>query len=495
MADRFARASAAFNTVIWSDVPTGGSTNASFNPTASDVCYANGYTVSIPTSITVSELRSDVNGSGATGSGGFTCSVSDVVINTTNIVSGATPVLSTSSASGTIFIVGNILGGTSTNSYGVNNTSTGIVRITGNITGNATNWCCGIYNNNGGNLIVTGNVSGGTGVNCYGITNRITGSVIVNGNIYGISNNAYGIDNQSTGTITVNNGNVYGNLINGINNLSAGTITINNGNVYGGTAATAYGINNAGLGILNVTGNVYGGTAATAYGINNASYGSVIINGTVQASSYSTATNNASTGLMIVNGTVVGNEFGKGSSGCTSQVGLSASQTGVTYVKAVKYGSRGQSPTSGPIFFLQDPELNSVSFVTDALSSYVNLYRQDKSSQNQALISDVRKGTVYAGGTRTGTCNIPLPSQVAIGTPIDNTIGTAVITAASAETAFLNHLKYKKSIIKIASTWYLVIRDANDTVDLVRKPLKDKNGADITDYAAGVMTTELGSVI
>lgn len=44
--------------------------------------------------------------------------------------------------------------------------------------------------------------------------------------------------------------------------------------------------------------------------------------------------------------------------------------------------------------------------------------------------SNVRAGVVYHFGTLTGTCAIPAANQVSVGVPVDNTVGTAILTAS-----------------------------------------------------------------
>jgi len=44
--------------------------------------------------------------------------------------------------------------------------------------------------------------------------------------------------------------------------------------------------------------------------------------------------------------------------------------------------------------------------------------------------SDVRDGTSYASGALTGTLKVPTASSVAVGVPVDNTVGTAIISVS-----------------------------------------------------------------
>ena len=64
----------------------------------------------------------------------------------------------------------------------------------------------------------------------------------------------------------------------------------------------------------------------------------------------------------------------------------------------------------------------------------------------------------------------------------------------STDVSFIfNCIKNKKYLIKIGSVWYLKIRNADDSADIVSKPLKDKNGNNITDIHAGILAQELKS--
>lgn len=56
-------------------------------------------------------------------------------------------------------------------------------------------------------------------------------------------------------------------------------------------------------------------------------------------------------------------------------------------------------------------------------------------------------------------------------------------------------IKNKKYLTKIGSVWYLKIRNAGDTADIVNKAIKDKDGDNITDIQAGIMAQELKSSV
>ena len=53
----------------------------------------------------------------------------------------------------------------------------------------------------------------------------------------------------------------------------------------------------------------------------------------------------------------------------------------------------------------------------------------------------------------------------------------------------------KRGIRKESSTWYLYVRNAADGADILKKALKDKDGNDITDIAAGAIAAELASSV
>lgn len=52
-------------------------------------------------------------------------------------------------------------------------------------------------------------------------------------------------------------------------------------------------------------------------------------------------------------------------------------------------------------------------------------------------------------------------------------------------------IKNKKSLEKTGAVWELIIYDDDDSTPIMQKDLKDKDGNDITDLAAGVLAMEL----
>lgn len=76
-----------------------------------------------------------------------------------------------------------------------------------------------------------------------------------------------------------------------------------------------------------------------------------------------------------------------------------------------------------------------------------------------------------------------------ISTIITNT--TNVPTAVTNIDLLTQYAHNKKILEKIGNVWYVTIRNSTDTGDLLKRALKDKTGADITDIATGVMAQEL----
>jgi hypothetical protein len=234
----------------------------------------------------------------------------------------------------------------------------------------------------------------------------------------------------------------------------AGTLDITAGIIQGGLSSSAQGAGlfNTGSGTLNVTASIgiYGGSGSQAIGVMNNSGGNIIITGNVYAGASSGVANGASSigtitiigscygsvsgssvagavntgsGMLIVT-RAVGNAFGAGSSGLASSVGVANTQSGMCFVQEVEYGTRGQSPTSGPIF-LTDTGTNVAVF---RKSSGIKTLIDATASAAMPAATDVRSGVSYASGAATGSCAVPAAGSVALGVPVDAGYGTAVLT-------------------------------------------------------------------
>jgi len=242
---------------------------------------------------------------------------------------------------------------------------------------------------------------------------------------------------QNAGSVLLsgtNNATIVGNITGGINsggsfysvlNSTTGTLTVT-GNVTGGVgSSTAWGIGNTSAGIVNVTGNVSGNVAN---GITNTSTGTVNITGNVIAGAASAGANNASTGTFTIIGDITAtngaNGFTSSNAGATNRLSGSfiSAANGYSAIYAVKY------------FLNTSPTAAKTRYALNGSSTYLDMFTADN-SLGQASISDVRFGTVYASGALTGVAYIPAAGSVAFGVPVDNTTGTATLTAANVRSA------------------------------------------------------------
>jgi len=254
---------------------------------------------------------------------------------------------------------------------------------------------------------IVGTCTGGTVSTAQGVVNTSTGSLAITGNV-----------SAGAGTSSV-----------GVNNSSTGTVTIT-GNITGGGGSGAFGVNNSSTGTVTITGNATGGTGTTAYGVNNLSTGTVTITGIATAGSTNGAegARNAVGGVLNV-GRAKGNDFGIGSTGIVAGVGVASGQTSVTKVKEIEYGTRGQSPTSGPIYL--DSDLTNVAVFVNYPTGTKTLSDPNNTAGLSPADTDVRSGVVYNNGNDTGSAYIPAAASVGFGVPVDATTGTAVLTASA----------------------------------------------------------------
>jgi len=211
---------------VFYDAPSGG--NAKDVSTDSDntiVLSANSYTIAIDEDVTALRLSTadeDAGGAGVAG-GGFTVAAARTI--TANVLAGSTACLTASHAAGaTVTVVGNVTGGGSSNTHGINNSSTGALSVTGNVTGGTATNANGIYNASTGVVSITGNVTGGNGSNRSGLLNNVAGVVSITGNV--IADRGPGVTCYSS-TVSVT---VVGDIINSVYySAVVGTIIYNPG--------------------------------------------------------------------------------------------------------------------------------------------------------------------------------------------------------------------------------------------------------------------------
>jgi hypothetical protein len=340
-----------------------------------------GHTITITANATCTELSNAGTGTYVLNNG------VTLTANVTHKSLTSSTLLTFSAASpATASIVGNITAGAVISGIAVVNSSTGTLTVTGNL--------------------LAGSVGGGSG--CIAVNNTSTGVVNITGNATGGSaGNAHGAQN------------------------GAGTLTIT-GNATGGSINAANGVNNNSIGILNLIGTATGGSTAAAYGANNISTGQLNITGTAIGGIAGTGANNTSSGTLNLT-RAKGNAFGIGSVGLSSAVGVSSAQASITKVEEIEYGSLGQSPTSGPTYLTS--QLSNVAVFVNYPTGSKTLSDPNNTAGLSPADTDVRSGVVYNNGNDTGVAYIPAAGSVAFGVPVDNTTGTATLTAADVRAA------------------------------------------------------------
>jgi len=346
-------------------------------PTVGDEARASDtHTITITANATCDEVSN-------AGTGIFT--LNSGVTLTANVTSKSTTITRnclqfTAASPATATIVGNCTGGTVSTAVAVANTSTGSLTITGNCIGGSGGSAHGANNNSTGTLTITGNCTGGSGASTFGANNASSGTMTITGNATGgSSSNTNGANNNSTGTLTIT------------------------GNCTGGSGAAAHGASNASTGTLTITGNCTGGSGGGAFGANNNSTGTMTVVGTINASEFNYGVGGPNRGqvTLLTGPFIASTTFGVNPIGCLSWR-WAASLNNQTYITV---------PTNN-------------------LLATRNLVTPDNAT-NFPAASNVRSAITYGiGGALTGTCAVPPAGSVAFGVPVDNTTGTATLSAA-----------------------------------------------------------------
>jgi hypothetical protein len=345
------------------------STAANWNggtlPIAGDDVRANGFTVTIDVDINVLQLSTAAS-LPANAGGSFVVATNRTLI--CDILPGTTNTL-TSSVGNTINIIGNIYGGANFSQFVINllNTST-ILNVTGNAFGPTAGAGSGQAINSAGTVNFVGNATGvGSGISA-------AINILVSGNL------------TFTGTAT------GGNSATGAHGILSSGNTILNGIINGGSNAASFGVRlNNGTHIINS--DCFGGGVA-------GSHACVI-----------------QTSTATVNGNIIG-------STSTLSCGLAVLDTASNVVVSkMTFSPIGCVPISGFVKFK-----NTAPTITVTKADNTTQQLVDPSTTDIPVVTNVRNGVIYASGALTGTLAVPPASSVAVGVPIDNTVGTAIIT-------------------------------------------------------------------
>lgn len=379
----------AVKTGVWSD-PTVWDTGAL--PTSADDVYSNTFTVTIDVSPTVLSI-SNAATTGVTAGGQFVMSNGITVNATVSITGGVvgTPaILSTLSSPSQASIVSPLfkINSSAANMLAVTHSGSGTLNLTGDLINNLSNNINGgvitASNTGTGTLNITGNVTvSSTGATFYG-----AGSVVVN---------------SSTGII-----NITGNAA-----VNAGGIAFNSA------------ITNSSTGTINLTGNATGqnGNTLTSAACINNSTGTFTIAGNATAGTGTPAILNNSTGTLNHSGSCTANN------GVAAVISSNVSAL-VTLTGPFLCSSNGTHAVYSPRWFWQNttPPATYYQIRSANLSVIRPLYTADSVGGNPAT-TNVRSGTVYGPSDElTGTCAVPPAGSVALGVPVDDTTGTALLT-------------------------------------------------------------------
>ena len=401
--------------------------SGSLIPTASDDVFANSQSIYIDTDITVLTLRNS-SGTGITAGGIFYINngvninltsnpamyhTSPAVFAVTNIplviISGSNSATITASLAATAFgpkihlqdnaslrISGSVASTTNTANIGIRHSSTGNLNIIGNVSASSGQSSHCIYS-----LNILGNVSGGTAVGTTTGINNLVGSNFINI-----------IGNVTAGTNTT---------AHGINNLGASSFINIIGNVTGGPGANANGINNTVFSTINITGSVISSAAGSGVGISLATTPAIVnISGSVlSAGNNNTAISSGINHFLTIIGPI---------SASTSAVGVSSTGTGATNIFTGPFYNTG-SFNAVYAYRMQmiEPTSTTWRFDTETAGVSKTLYTANQ-LPGVPRQTDVRKGTQYNFGL-TGSLEMPDPTTVKQGVAVDNTTGSAILTA------------------------------------------------------------------
>ena len=278
----------------------------------------------------------------------------------------------------------------------------------------------GVFALSAGRTLTANVVAGTTSCVSFGAA----GSATITGNITGGNTvSAAGVANTAGGTLNIIGNAVGGSVSNtpGVSNMASGVINMT-GNATGGPVGTAHGVTNS-VGTFNLTGTCTGGLAG--FGANNSSSGTLNVYG--EAVGCATANvpgvNNAGSGVCFVQ-IARGTDYPNGGSTQLTPGTSQAVGGGYITVDAMIFGSGGCVPVSGR-HFVRNAGTNYVTMRESNAGPTLNL---GELSADYPSVANVRSGTSFDFGNKTGTCHVPAAGSVALGVPVDATTGTAALS-------------------------------------------------------------------
>lgn len=345
------------------------------------------------------------------------------------------------------------------------------------------------------NATATGVTAGGSFVPSNGITLTCTGAGITAGSTVTPCFTSSLTSGQSCSLVANITGG-SGNGSYGVSNSGAGTVNIT-GNCTGGSASTGpNGVNNGSTGAVNITGNCTGGAGTNSHGASNGGTGTLNITGNCTGASGtigSSGANNNSTGTMTVIGSLSANGYPAIALGNIAQN---------TFLTGPFIGTAQGVPASVALRWRWIASVGSsyMTAVNSTATGYKNLFTADNSSSTsgQPAASNVRSGTVYGPANElTGTCAVPGASSVLSGVPVDNTTGTATVSAASIRSALgmaSANLDTQLSNVP-SSVWSATTRTiTGGTVDTLTNSPDVPTEAEIASQVRTELTPELNRI-
>ena len=286
-------------------------------------------------------------------------------------------------------------------------------------------------------VTLTANVIGGSVSASRCLTYQGTTSASVVGNCtggsgsFGDPNQTIGVYHNGTGTLTVtgtNHAGGSGQSCAAFRTNSTGTLNIT------GTISPSAGTTNArtvmaGGGVINITGDVIGSPSIIS-GANQT------IGGAANATGFSstvTIIGNITAGLGGIAVMV-----GSGNLTVTGSVSAVNSYAGIESLAVIRASGSFICAADGtlPIYARKlilntTPTASKTRYALNGLGTFVDMFTADNTGLAPA-VGDVRAGVIY--GSATGVLAVPPANSVAFGVAVDNTTGTAVLTAAAIRT-------------------------------------------------------------
>jgi hypothetical protein len=279
------------------------------------------------------------------------------------------------------------------------------------------------------NFITTGTSYNSSTARC--INKSSSGNITINGNIERIGLVSSNGDTVIVGNMTAGNttcvtqtagsltivGNIQAGAANGNPpgvSFSGTSLTVT-GSITGGTGATAgLGISLTGVTTINISGSVI---AASTNGIGSSLANTTNIVGNVIGSSNAAGISYSGAATLTITGSLI--------AGTGGNAVASTSTSATTIVRGNLINTNGIMAFYGPRLQLASGSLTTWRF-TSSTGTDRTLYTLDQIG-DQPSPSNVRTGVSYAGGSLTGTMAVPPLDSVALGVPVDNTTGSAVL--------------------------------------------------------------------